>query len=254
MVSNSDPSTLCFDPTLTLPVAEKFVSINGEGLASGRLAAFIRFQGCNLNCDYCDTRWANEIANIVNGEDRTSSIGHLIDWVRMSEVSAVTLTGGEPLLQPALPDLIKALLAIDRPHPLRIEIETNGSCDITSLIELREEAALHDIPGSLHFTVDWKAPSAGSEESASMMQSNYSKLDERDAVKFVVGCEGDLAFAKRCCNDSELWDRCTVLFSPIWEMIDPDEIVRFMKHHHLDKARLQLQLHKIIWPNESKGV
>ena len=83
------------------PVAEKFVSLNGEGLASGRPAAFIRFAGCNMWCTYCDTRWANHPLVEVEGW----SVPQLLAWVAETGVSCVTLTGGEPLLQPYLPDL-----------------------------------------------------------------------------------------------------------------------------------------------------
>ena len=116
------------------PVAEKFVSVNGEGLAAGRPAAFIRFAGCNMWCTYCDTRWANHPLVEVEGW----SVPDLAAWVAETGVSCVTLTGGEPLLQPYLPDLVQTLLAVDDPRPLRVEIETNGSRDLSPMAHLRE--------------------------------------------------------------------------------------------------------------------
>ena len=84
-----------------LSVVEKFISINGEG----ELAAFIRFRGCNLNCSYCDTKWANSSRTFA--EDYTP--GQLADWVKDKSVTNVTLTGGEPLLQDGIFELIEML-------------------------------------------------------------------------------------------------------------------------------------------------
>ena len=159
----------------------------------------------------------------------------------------MTLTGGEPLLQPYLPDLVQTLLAVDDPRPLRVEIETNGSRDLSPMAHLREACVEAGLLGSLHFTVDWKTPTAGEAVSAAMRRENYELLDTRDAVKFVVGTEDDLAFMECCADEAGLWDRCAVLVSPVWGAIEPAEIAA-------DRARLQLQLHKIIWPDETRGV
>ena len=234
------------------PVAERFISINGEGLQSGRLAAFIRFALCNLDCQWCDTRWANT-QDAADAAEKLS-IDELLDWVRESGVSAVTLTGGEPLLQSGLADLVRALLSVQTPHPLRVEIESNGSRDISELCTLRRECEGSKAPGSLHFTLDWKTPSAGDTACNLMNPANFKLLDERDAVKFVVASKDDLDFAKQCADEMKLWNRCQVLLSPVWGRIEPAEIVEYMMHHHLDRARLQLQMHKIIWPDTDKGV
>ena len=90
-----------------LSVVEKFVSINGEGKRAGELAAFIRFKGCNLNCSYCDTRWANQ----PDAASNACTVAELADWVKSSGVKNVTLTGGEPLLQAEIAELTEALLA-----------------------------------------------------------------------------------------------------------------------------------------------
>ena len=86
----------------TMPVAERFVSINGEGACAGKLAAFVRFTGCNLRCGYCDTMWANVPGAAAKGETPEQ----LAAWVRQTGVECVTLTGGEPVLQPLLPQLV----------------------------------------------------------------------------------------------------------------------------------------------------
>lgn len=232
------------------PVAERFVSVNGEGLAAGRPAAFIRFAGCNLWCTYCDTRWANHPLVEVEG----CSVVQLLAWVAGSGASAVTLTGGEPLLQPYLPDLVQALLAVDDPRPLRVEVETNGSRDLGPMAHLRQAAAEAGLPGELAFTVDWKTPTAGEAVSAAMERANYELLDQRDAVKFVVGTEDDLAFVRSMADEAGLWDRCAVLVSPVWGMMEPAALAEGLLRHGLDRARMQLQLHKVIWPEADRGV
>ena len=117
------------DDTCLLPVVERFVSVNGEGPRAGRLAAFIRFAGCNLACSWCDTAWAN--VGKCEHEDMTPR--SLVEWVSDTGVSCVTLTGGEPALQPGLPALVSALLASGSwgfGNGRAVEIETNGAVDL----------------------------------------------------------------------------------------------------------------------------
>ena len=102
-----------------LTVVERFVSINGEGAHAGEPAAFIRFKGCNLSCSYCDTKWANK-NDALSSECTADS---LVRWAADQPVNNVTLTGGEPLLQDDIEELIEKLLGLG----LRVEIETNGS-------------------------------------------------------------------------------------------------------------------------------
>lgn len=234
----------------SFPVVERFVSVNGEGLASGRLAAFIRFAGCDLQCAYCDTAWAN--APDVDAEVLAQE--EIVSWVRAQDVSAITLTGGEPLLQPGIADLIHALLRVESPHVLRVEVETNGACDLSSLIRLRDDAEERGEPGELHLTVDWKTPSAGDVAMRAMDARRYACLDGRDAVKFVVGSADDVAWAAKRIREAGLEGRVQVLLSPIQGMMEPRDIVACMREMGLHEARLQLQLHKLIWPGAVKGV
>ena len=154
-----------------MPVAERFVSINGEGACAGKLAAFIRFTGCNLRCGYCDTMWANVPGAAAKGENPEQ----LAAWVRQTGVECVTLTGGEPVLQPLLPQLVELLLVEPGPNGrgLRVEIETNGAADLGELAALRARIG-DDAPGMLSFTVDWKLPSSGMEQQ--MLPANFRLL------------------------------------------------------------------------------
>ena len=232
----------------TMPVAEKFVSINGEGQCAGKLAAFIRFAGCNLRCSYCDTMWANESGVPAQRE----SVEQLVVWVRDSGVACVTLTGGEPVLQPLLPQLVEALLAERGPSGcgLRVEIETNGAADLHELAALRECLA-GAARGELTFTVDWKLPSSGME--SRMLPKNFSLLGKRDTVKFVCA-ESDLPRVLEVAQWLDLPGRVPVYLSPCFGAIEPARIVEFMQEHRMTWACAQLQLHKIIWPNIEKGV
>lgn len=109
-------------------VVEKFISINGEGSRAGQLAAFIRFQHCNLNCSYCDSKYANN--NDATYELLTAQ--DILDYLDRSHVVNVTLTGGEPLLQKYIDYLISLLLE----HGYSVEVETNGSIDIKPFINI----------------------------------------------------------------------------------------------------------------------
>ena len=129
-------------------VVEHFISINGEGVKAGELAVFVRFKGCNLNCEYCDTRWAN--TSDVRSE--SMSIGQIVDEVCKSNINNVTLTGGEPLIHPKIEYLVGELL---KDGSIRVDIETNGSVDIRELVFRMEDAGYEAPVEQLIFTVDY---------------------------------------------------------------------------------------------------
>lgn len=226
------------------PVVERFTSINGEGAHAGRLAAFVRFRGCSLACAYCDTVWANR----VDAPAELLSVGDIVSFVEASPASCVTLTGGEPLLQDGIEELIEALLA----DPDRfVEIETNGAVPLAYFADLRRRV-IGDAPERLSFTMDCKLPSSGMD--GFMVEENYDVLDARDTVKFVIGEEGDFASVLNVVRGHNLVQRCGVYLSPVFGQMDPARIVDFMKAEGLDRATLQLQLHKLIWPAVDRGV
>ncbi|MCI8458367.1 MAG: putative 7-carboxy-7-deazaguanine synthase QueE [Clostridia bacterium] len=216
-------------------VAEKFVSINGEGPRAGELAVFLRFCGCNLDCGYCDTRWANT----ADVKYALASAEELVAYVKSTGVKNVTLTGGEPLLQADIAQLIVLLGA----SGAEVEIETNGSVPLKDIVSLSPRPAV---------TADYKLPS--SEMEKYMLTENFSCLTLRDAVKFVVGDICDLARAEEIINAYGLTEKCRVYFSPVFGKIKPETITDFMKERKLNGVRLQLQLHKIIWKPDMRGV
>lgn len=217
-------------------VVEIFESINGEGRRVGQLAIFIRLQKCNLNCSYCDTRWAN-------GDDAPYTLmseDEIYDRILKSGIKNITLTGGEPLLHKDVEILLEKIG--ENPN-LSLEIETNGS------IELEKFSKLKNPP---LFTMDYKLPSSKMENK--MCLDNFKYLTLKDTVKFVVGTIEDLKKAKEIIERYSLIGKCAVYFSPVFNSIDPVEIVEFMKKNRLNGVNLQLQIHKFIWDPESKGV
>ncbi len=217
-------------------ICESFTSINGEGPSAGFPAVFIRFAGCNLNCSYCDTKWANEPDVPVT----RMSAARIAGYIRETGITHITLTGGEPLFRDGTP----ALLAVLNEIPdLKIEIETNGSIDL---------AELHGCPGRPSFIMDYKLPGSGME--SAMCLSNLSLLGPDDAVKFVAGSESDLQRALEIIRQYRLSGRTQIFFSPVFGRIDPKDIVSFLITNQLNDARLQLQIHKFIWDPMQRGV
>lgn len=215
----------------TFTLAEHFVSINGEGQRAGELALFLRFTGCNLRCSYCDTMWANA----QNAPHTRCDTEALLAIAEEAGVRNITLTGGEPLLQPDIAELIAQLCG----RGYRVEIETNGA------------VPLEPFSGTAaSFTMDYKLPSSGME--ARMCPENLPLLRGTDTLKFVCGTREDLVRAKEVLDTYR--PVCKVYFSPVFGQIDPADMVAFMKEHHLTEVRLQLQLHKFIWDPSQRGV
>lgn len=217
------------------PVAEIFTSINGEGVLAGQLSVFVRFCGCNLNCSFCDTTWANQ----PDAAHTVMSSKEIVSAVSQTGIRNVTLTGGEPLLQPAIRELLLHLSALPQ---LRTEIETNGSIDLTPY---------RGIP-RITFTMDCKLPGSGMYDQ--MCHDNFALLRPDDTVKFVVGDRDDLLCALEVIRHYHLTHRCHVYFSPVYGKIQPAEIVDFMKEYTLNNVNLQLQMHKYIWDPNARGV
>lgn len=218
-----------------MKVVEKFVSINGESSRAGELAVFIRFAGCNLNCSYCDTSWANK--EDCPFEEMTPE--EIAAYVRQTQIKNVTLTGGEPLLQKDIDKLIDVLYELPG---VRVEIETNGSRDISKVKSNHRPV----------FTLDYKLPSSGCEEW--MLLSNYEYLKPQDQVKFVVGSKADLECAREIICTHRLTEKCRIYLSPVFGKIEPQEIVTYMIENQMNDVKLQLQMHKIIWHPNERGV
>lgn len=215
-------------------IVEIFESINGEGKKAGQLALFIRFQGCNLNCDYCDTKWANK----QDVEYISMSTEEIINRILISGIKNITITGGEPLIQPYIKELLEELSKLD----IEIEIETNGSIDIRPFIEFK----------NISLTMDYKL--SASKMESFMNLENFSYIRKNDTIKFVSGSIEDLEKVKTLIEKYNLKEKCSIYISPVFGKIIPVEIVEFMLKNKLNGINLQLQIHKIIWSPDKKGV
>ena len=214
-------------------VVEIFESINGEGYKAGQLAYFVRFQGCNMNCVYCDTKWANQ----KETKYQVMSVEEIVSQVK--GVKNITLTGGEPMLQKDLDALIQALYQDGH----EVEIETNGSMDISSYDHCDYRPS---------FTLDYKCPDSGMEKFVNV--KNYEHLQEKDTIKFVCSSQIDLNKAYEIINKYDLTQKAHVYLSPVFGKIDPQEMVAFMIEKNMNNVNLQLQMHKFIWDPEERGV
>ncbi len=217
-----------------MKVVERFISINGEGVRAGEPAVFIRFKGCNLSCSYCDTSWANT----PDCRYEEVSPEELVQYVKETGITNVTLTGGEPLLQKEIRTLITLLIE----NGSRVEIETNGAVKLDSFTGEPRPV----------FTMDYKLPGSGAEDG--MKVENFEVLKPQDTVKFVSGSLEDLLRAKEIIDKYDLTERCHVYISPVFGRIKPVEIVDFLIKNKMNDVRLQIQIHKVIWDPEKRGV
>ncbi len=208
-------------------VTEIFFSIQGEGTRAGLPCAFVRFTGCDLRCVYCDTAYA------FHGGKEMSREAILAELARFP-CKLVLLTGGEPLLQKELPALAGDLLA----RGYEVTIETHG------------QRPLEGLPEGVVCIVDVKTPDSGE------VATDFGYLDRlgpRDEVKFVVSSEADFAWSREVVERHGLERRVHVLFSPVWGKVEPRDLAAWILSSGLS-ARLSLQIHKVIWGAETRGV
>lgn len=210
---------------------EIFESIDGEGLRTGELVTFVRLTGCNLRCNYCDTKYAfNEGIQV--------SVTYILERLKELGNRKVTITGGEPLIHNGIADLISSM------HEYDINIETNGSVDIKPYIGL----------SNVLLTMDYKTKSSG--ENNKMLLSNIPALRETDVLKIVMRKE-DEAEVFNLLNENKT--KAYVYLSPVFGDYEPSELVTFLKHLKncgvdVSKVRVQVQLHKVIWNPDERGV
>ena len=216
-------------------LAEHFVSINGEGQHAGELALFLRFAGCNLRCDWCDTAWACG-KDAPHEQVTLAQITQIAEDAVKENVCNVTLTGGEPLLQEGIADVMQRLCEMG----LRVEIETNGAVPLKPFYG----------KSGVCFTMDYKLPSSKMERF--MCTENFALLGRADTVKFVCGSREDVFRAEAIA--AEYQPDCPLYLSPVFGRITPAEIVEIMRERHMGGFRLQLQLHKFIWDPNARGV
>jgi 7-carboxy-7-deazaguanine synthase len=212
---------------MSLLVCELFASIQGESSYAGYPCAFVRLAGCNLDCTWCDTPYAREGGTPMETADVVARVMDL-------GLPLVEITGGEPLLQGDTPGLASALLE----RGLTVLLETNGSRDIT-LVD----------PGVVTI-LDVKCPSSG--QVSSHDPENFTRLRPHDEVKLVIADREDYEFAKAAVQRFDPAPR-TAHFSPVHEALHPRSLAEWIIADRLS-VRLNLQLHKYVWPPGMRAV
>lgn len=209
-----------------MKVNEIFLSIQGEGVSTGYPTIFVRFTGCNLRCSYCDTTYSYD-------EGTDMSIEEIYEKIKKLKYKRICITGGEPLLQDGIGELLSLL------NDYEVNIETNGSVNLNKFKLCKKH----------RFTMDMKVPS--SMESQKMILENFNYLGENDEIKFVIGKREDYEWCKQLIKN--YYKKGIITFSPIFNKIDSKEIINWILEDELD-VKFQLQIHKIIWDPEEKGV
>ncbi len=211
-----------------LTVNEIFFSIQGEGTRAGKPSAFLRLTGCPLRCVWCDTAYAFH-------EGRKRDEDDVLAELRRFPTRLVCLTGGEPLAQPAAFPFVTRLVD----DGWEVVIETSGHVS-TEALDPRATVIL-----------DVKTPGSG--ETHRMEWANLDRLRATDEAKFVIDGRADYEWARGIVHERRLAERATVLFSPVHGVLDPGTLGRWILEDGL-AVRLQVQLHKVLWPAETRGV
>jgi 7-carboxy-7-deazaguanine synthase len=214
----------------TLRVTEIFHSLQGESTRAGLPTVFIRLTGCPLRCRWCDTTYAF-------GGGETMTLDAILEQVASHACFTVCVTGGEPLAQPNCLPLLTSLCDAG----YSVSLETSGALDIAA------------VDPRVSRIIDIKAPDSG--EAGKNCWENLDQLRPTDELKFVLASRADYDWAKGVIAGQPeksapagrlLTDRCTVLFSPVWDTLAPVQLAEWILEDRLP-VRFQLQLHKILW-------
>ncbi|MDQ0416947.1 7-carboxy-7-deazaguanine synthase [Croceifilum oryzae] len=225
-----------------LPMVEVFQTVEGEGMRAGFPTVFVRVFNCNLRCTWCDTSYSYAPST----PEYLATISEILEQVKQYPAKHICLTGGEPLMhgQKSL-FLLQALAELD--HIVDIHIETNGAIDLIPFHEWRQN---HPQGHKVRFVMDYKLPASGESEKMNLL--NFDLLQADDEIKFVIGNEVDfhsaLIIAKQHIKQG------IPMFSPVWESMPPHRLVELMLEHQLTDIKLNLQIHKVIWDPNQRGV
>jgi 7-carboxy-7-deazaguanine synthase len=211
-----------------LRLKELYRSIQGESTFAGRPCTFVRTGGCDIRCVWCDEPQA------LSGGERVE-VADVVERVRALGPGLVEITGGEPLVQAAVPELVERLLDAG----YEVLVETGGHHDI-SVLDPRA-----------HAIVDVKCPGSG--VSGGNDLANLERLRPGDELKFVLADRADYDWARDLVKSRDLADRAPVLFSPVHGALDPAELAAWILEDALP-VRLNLQQHKYVWGADASGV
>ena len=214
--------SIALDLSAELRITEIFLSLQGESNTVGLPTVFVRLTGCPLRCQYCDSAYAFSGGTLM-------SLQSIVHQINDYGVPRITVTGGEPLAQPNVHLLMKALC--DAGH--YVSLETSGALDISGV----DERVVR--------VVDLKSPD--SDESHRNLWDNVEHLTSHDQVKFVLCSRADYDWAKSVCDEHQLATKVAdVLFSPSFTELSPTDLANWIVADRLE-VRMQTQLHKQLW-------
>jgi 7-carboxy-7-deazaguanine synthase len=213
---------------MELVVTEIFKSIQGESSWAGKPCSFIRLTGCPLRCRWCDSVYTFKGGDKISLED-------ILAQVAGFGLPLVEVTGGEPLAQPNCIPLLQALAKAG----YDVLLETSGAVSIA------------EVPVGTHIIMDLKCPGSGMEDRNCW--ENIPLLRYKDEVKFVISDRRDFEWSSAVIREHRLADRCKVLLSPAWGLVEPKDLAAWILEENLP-CRLNLQQHKYVWGPRAKGV
>ncbi len=226
-----------------LPMVEIFQTVEGEGTRAGFPTTFVRVYNCNLRCSWCDTTYSYA----PHAPAFFATLAEIVRQVEAYGNHYVCLTGGEPLMHGETSlALVEALASV--PKVRDVHIETNGAIDLTPFARLRSRDSR--AAQTVRFIMDWKLPASG--EAERMLPGNLRLLEPQDELKFVVADDAD--FAEACRVLDEYRPRALALFSPVWETMPPARLVEKLLQSGRKDVKLNMQIHKIIWHPDTRGV
>ena len=210
-----------------LKVFEIFYSLQGESSRVGLPTIFIRLSGCPMRCHYCDTAYAFQGGLMMGMDDIMSSI-------KKYDTRYVTVTGGEPLAQKEVLNLLKTLADSD----YEVSLETGGGLSIK------------EVDPRVKIILDIKTPESGEEKKNHW--ENLEVINSKDEIKFVLCSRGDYEWAKQILDQYQLTEKCEILFSPVYQKLNATDLGNWILKDQLH-VRMQIQLHKLLW-GEKPGV
>ena len=211
-----------------IKINEIYYSIQGESSLAGLPCIFIRLTYCNLRCTYCDSEHA-----FYEGQDYT--IKEILKKIKKYNCNLVEVTGGEPLMQSESINLLNELIN----NKYDVMLETGGSLSIKKVHK------------DVKKIIDFKCPSSGMEKKN--LWDIINDITNKDEIKFVIGDKADFEWALSKIKEHKIEDKCTILFSSVYDKIEYHKVVKWMLDSKIN-ARFQLQIHKHIWDKETKGV
>lgn len=210
-----------------LKIFEIFYSLQGESSSVGLPTIFIRLSGCPMRCHYCDTAYAFQGGSMM-------TIDEIMEAIKKYHTHYVTVTGGEPLAQKEVLNLLKVLAD----QNFKVSLETGGGLSIK------------EVDPRIKIILDIKTPESGEEKKNYWENLNFIHL--KDEIKFVLCSREDYDWAKKIINQYKLPEKCDVLFSPVYQKLNNTDLGNWILEDQLP-VRMQIQLHKLLW-GEKPGV